>query len=147
MEHYQHLVGESYIDDESLLEFVTTRVTKYQGLIVAYRAPILSSGSVGVEEKSPIHVAEVVRMMGIVSSSRLRKESRGRDASGRQSAGVQPASGDLARTDLSGSGRREEHGRMNPRRDPSSGDSTRRRVRFEQQVHDEESGPKRAWIF
>ena len=32
---------------------------------------------------------------------------------------------------------------MNPRRDPSSGDSTRRRVRFEQQVHDEESGPKR----
>ena len=32
------------------------------GLIVPYRAPVLDSGRAGREEKSPIHVADVIRM-------------------------------------------------------------------------------------
>ena len=55
----------SYIDDDQQLEFVTTRVVEYQGFIVAYRALVLRGGELGKEEKSPIHVLDVVRMMGI----------------------------------------------------------------------------------
>ena len=58
---FRHLVGENYFDDDTLLEFVTTRVVEYKGLIVAYRAPVLD-GRTGREEKSPIHVADVMRM-------------------------------------------------------------------------------------
>ncbi len=61
-ELFNHLVGERYLDDETRMEFVTTRISNYKGLIVAYRAPILSSGEEGIEEKS-IHFADVVRMM------------------------------------------------------------------------------------
>ena len=39
------------MDDESLLEFETTRVTTHKGLIVGYRAPVLRDGKRGVEEK------------------------------------------------------------------------------------------------
>ena len=62
VEDFQHLVGEIYSDDDTLLEFVTTRIAEYKGLIVAYRAPVLDSGRTGREEKSPIHVADVIRM-------------------------------------------------------------------------------------
>ena len=68
MKDFEHLAGVCYIDDESLLEFETTRVTLYQGLIVGYRAPVLSSGMLGREEKSPIHVADIVRMNGLSSA-------------------------------------------------------------------------------
>ena len=71
---FQHLVGESYSDDDTLLEFVTTRVVEYKGLIVAYRAPVLGNGRTGREEKSPIHVADVMRMRE--SSLRLGDKSR-----------------------------------------------------------------------
>ena len=63
VESFKHLVGERYLDDDTRMEFVTTRVSTYKGLIVAYRAPVLSTGHAGIEEKSPIHVADVVRMM------------------------------------------------------------------------------------
>ena len=56
------LVGEAYTDDDTRLEFVTTRVVESKGLIVAFRAPVLADGRTGREEKSPIHVADVVRM-------------------------------------------------------------------------------------
>ena len=55
VESFEHLVGVRYIDDESLLEFETTRVVNLKGLIVGYRAP-------GVEETSLIHIADVVGM-------------------------------------------------------------------------------------
>ena len=61
-ESFSHLIGERYLDDETRLEYVTTRVTVYKGLIVAYRAPV-QTGHVGIEEKFAIHVADVVRMM------------------------------------------------------------------------------------
>lgn len=70
VESFEHLVGVRYTDDESLLEFETTRVTLYKGLIVAYRAPVNIHGRVGFEEKSPIHIADVVRMYEL-STSRL----------------------------------------------------------------------------
>ena len=44
VESFEHFVGVRYTDDESLLEFETTRVTLYKGLIVAYRAPVNSNG-------------------------------------------------------------------------------------------------------
>ena len=46
-----------------MLEYVNTRVGEYKGYIVAYRAPILGSGSTGKEEKAPIHVADVVKLI------------------------------------------------------------------------------------
>ena len=70
VESFEHFVGIRYHDDESLLEFVTTRIVILQGVIVAYRAPVNKDGRVGFEEKSPIHVADVVRMIEL-STSRL----------------------------------------------------------------------------
>ena len=54
VESFLHLVGEKYFDDDTLLEFVTTRVEAWKGLIVAYRAPVLAHGKIGREEKAPI---------------------------------------------------------------------------------------------
>ena len=47
-------------DDELELEFETTRVTTYKGLIVGFRAPVLPDGKLGREEKSPIHIARIL---------------------------------------------------------------------------------------
>ena len=71
VESFEHFVGVKYTDDELLLEFITTRIVVLKGLIVAYRAPVNSQGSVGFEEKSPIHIADVVRMIEW-STSRLK---------------------------------------------------------------------------
>ena len=73
VDSFEHFVGVRYTDDESLLEFVTTRVALYKGLIVAYRAPVDINGRVGFEEKSPIHIADVVQMTEM-STSRLNDE-------------------------------------------------------------------------
>jgi hypothetical protein len=73
VESFEHFVGVKYTDDELLLEFITTRIVVLKGLIVAYRAPVNSQGSVGFEEKSPIHIADVVRMIEW-STSRLNGE-------------------------------------------------------------------------
>ena len=35
--NFEYLIGVRYVDDESLLEFETTRVTTHKGLIVGYR--------------------------------------------------------------------------------------------------------------
>ena len=45
---------------------------KHKGLIVAYLAPVLQDGNSGVEEKSPIHIADVVRMHGLSISGTAR---------------------------------------------------------------------------
>ena len=73
VETFEHFVGVRYTDDETLLEYETTRVALYKGLIVAYRAPMNSKGKVGFEEKSPIHIADVVRMYEM-STARLNDE-------------------------------------------------------------------------
>ncbi len=65
VEPFEHFVAVKYTDDELLLEFTTTRVVVLKGVIVAYQAPVNSKGSVGFEEKSPIHIADVVRMVYI----------------------------------------------------------------------------------
>jgi hypothetical protein len=51
-----HQMRVPYFDDDTLLEFITTRV-EYMDAIAAVRAPVLASGKTGREEKSPIHVA------------------------------------------------------------------------------------------
>ena len=61
---FDHLVGVRYTDDELNLEFETTRITTYKGLIVGFRAPVLRDGKLGREEKSPIHIADIVKMCG-----------------------------------------------------------------------------------
>ena len=43
VESFQHLVGEKYLDDDTLLELITTRVVEYMDAIVAFRAPVLAS--------------------------------------------------------------------------------------------------------
>ncbi len=50
VESFEHFVGIRYRDDESLLDFVTTRVVILQGVIVAYCAPVNKYGRVGFEE-------------------------------------------------------------------------------------------------
>ncbi len=57
VESFQHLVGEKYLDDDTFLKFVTTRVVEYMKHIVAFRAPVLVGEKIGREEKSPIYVA------------------------------------------------------------------------------------------
>ena len=60
---FQHLVGERYQDDENSFEYENTRVVEFKGHIVAYRAPVLENNQLGLEEKAPIHVADVVKMV------------------------------------------------------------------------------------
>ena len=62
-DNFTHLVGTKYFNDETRHEFMNTRITLYDGLIVAYRAPVPSNGVTGKEEKSPIHIADVIKMM------------------------------------------------------------------------------------
>ena len=64
VEAFKHLVGMKYQDEDNLLEYQNTRVAEFKGYIVVYRAPVLGEDQRGHEEKSPIHVADVVRMMG-----------------------------------------------------------------------------------
>ena len=60
--NFEYLIGVRYVDDESLLEFETTRVTTHKGLIVgcATRWEERRWG-----KKSPIHFADIVRMQGL----------------------------------------------------------------------------------
>jgi len=64
VEAFNHLVGMKYQDEDNQLEYQNTRVAEFKGYIVVYRAPVLGEDQHGLEEKSPIHVADVVRMMG-----------------------------------------------------------------------------------
>ncbi len=70
---FQHLVGETYLDYDTLLEFITTRVVEYMDAIVAFRAPVLASGKIGREEKSLIHLADVIRMRAVNARFQLNK--------------------------------------------------------------------------
>ena len=64
LDNFTHLVGTKYLYDETRHEYINTHITLYDGLIVAYRAPVRSNGETGNEEKSPIHIADVIKMMG-----------------------------------------------------------------------------------
>ncbi len=77
VESFQYLVGKTYFDDDTLLEFITTRVVEYIDAIVAFRASVLASGKIGREEKSPIHVADVIRMSTV--NARLEVNKPGHD--------------------------------------------------------------------
>jgi hypothetical protein len=58
---FQYLVGTYHIDDEDQLLYVTKRVVRRKGVIVVYRACV--TGDIEQrEEKTPIHVQDVVRM-------------------------------------------------------------------------------------
>ena len=72
---FQFLVGAIYIDDDDWLEYVNTKVGVVGRNIVVWRAPVIDAqGSIGIEEESPIHVADVVRMMGVANSPPARQE-------------------------------------------------------------------------
>ena len=64
MKAFKHLVGMKYQDEDNQLEYQNTRVAEFKGYIVVYRAPVLGEDQRGHEEKSPIYVADVIRMMG-----------------------------------------------------------------------------------
>ena len=117
VESFQHLVGEKYLDDDTFLEFVTTRVVEYMKHIVAFRAPVLAGGKIGREEKSPIHVADVIRMSD--SNSRGRGEVPATELNARlgvkSGLGVKLSRGDFPATESDsrpgvGSGHRDEPG-------------------------------------
>ena len=61
IEDFAYLIGKKYRDID-MLEYMNTRIAEYKGYIVVYRAPVLVNRT-GREEKSPIHVADVVRLM------------------------------------------------------------------------------------
>ncbi len=46
-----------HFDDDTLLEFITTRVVDHMDAIAAVRAPVLATGKTRREKKSPIHLA------------------------------------------------------------------------------------------
>ncbi len=52
VDSFDHLVGAHYFDDETDLEFITTGIAEHNGLIVAYRAPVLLTGRT-VGKRSP----------------------------------------------------------------------------------------------
>jgi hypothetical protein len=117
VESFQHLVGKKYLDDDTFLEFVTTRVVEYMKHIVAFRAPVLAGGKTGREEKSPIHVADVIRMSD--SNSRGRGEVPATELNARlgvkSGLGVKLSRGDFPATESDsrpgvGSGHRDEPG-------------------------------------
>jgi hypothetical protein len=64
VEDFVHLIGETYFDDETLIKYINTRLHVIDGYIVMYRCPILADDARGREEPAPIHIADVVRMMG-----------------------------------------------------------------------------------
>jgi hypothetical protein len=68
---FEFLVGLNHLDDEDGLVYQTTRVVVHRsGYIVAYRRLInTDSGACPREEKTPIHVADVVRMTSTLTSS------------------------------------------------------------------------------
>ena len=117
VESFQHLVGEKYLNDDTFLEFVTTRVVEYMKHIVAFRAAVLAGGKIGREEKSPIHVADVIRMSD--SNSRGQGEVPATELNARlgvkSGLGVKSSRGDFPATESDsrpgvGSGHRDEPG-------------------------------------
>ena len=92
VDSFDHLVGAHYFDDDTDLEFVTTRIAVHNSLIVAYRAPVLLNGRTGREEKSPIHVADVIRMREL--SLRLSKSGGDRPAERKARGGLTGATSD-----------------------------------------------------
>ena len=69
VESFHHLVGANYFDDDTLLEFITTRMVENTDAIDAFRAPVLASGK--IRRESPIHVADVIRMSDSNSRGRV----------------------------------------------------------------------------
>ena len=78
IEDFHHLIGEEYFDDENLVRYRNNRLKVIDGYIVMYRCPILASGAIGSEESAPIHIADVVRMMGTPPSEEQLRLSRER---------------------------------------------------------------------
>jgi hypothetical protein len=58
---FQYLVDTHHIDDEDQLLYQTKRVVERKGKIVAYRAAVTGT-RILTEEKTPIHVADVVKL-------------------------------------------------------------------------------------
>ena len=92
VDSFDNLVGVNYFDDDTDLEFVTTRIAVHNSLIVAYRAPGLLNGRTGREEKFPIHVADVIRMREL--SLRLSKSGGDRPAERKARGGLAGATSD-----------------------------------------------------
>ena len=67
LEKYQYLVNTYHIDDKEELLYRVNRVVVRKGVIVAYQSPV-TAGMVGVEDKTPIHIADVERMTKGVDS-------------------------------------------------------------------------------
>jgi hypothetical protein len=65
-EDYEYLIGMVYTDTDNYTDYVTTRieVDPVEDWIVTYRVPLLTDKTKSVkEEKHPIHVGDVVRMV------------------------------------------------------------------------------------
>ena len=72
---FNHLVGTKYIDDEDWLEYQNTKIGVVGKNIVMWRAPVVNTqGDIGLQEDAPIHVADVVRMMGAARTPPTRQE-------------------------------------------------------------------------
>ena len=61
-EDFKYLIGTYHIDDEDQLLYITKRVVRRKGVIIAYRACVTGDKE-QKEEKTPIHVQDVVRMV------------------------------------------------------------------------------------
>jgi len=67
---YDFLIGMSHLDDEDGLVYETTRVVVSRGYIVGYRKLLnITDGAQTREEKTPIHIADIVRMTATLDNS------------------------------------------------------------------------------
>ena len=61
---YQYLLGTRHKNDEDGLTHEVTRVAvSRKGWIVVYRSLVTASGMVSREEKVPVHIADIYRMI------------------------------------------------------------------------------------
>ena len=51
-------------DNKNQQLYQNTRITRYDGLILAFQARGKTNGTIENEEKSPIHTTDVIEMMG-----------------------------------------------------------------------------------
>ena len=91
---FMYLVGMVYADEEDGMDYVTTRIVVQKTFIVAYRSPY-HNGTAGSEEASPIHIADVEKMVEAHMSRELLliTDTRNREKGGRWARSPPPGAG------------------------------------------------------
>ena len=80
LEEFEYLAYTHYVDDKDGLLYLVNRDVDRKGMIATNR-PMVTAGMMGVEDKTPIHIADVERMTKGVDSGDRSKSGDIRDGS------------------------------------------------------------------